>query len=99
MYKKRRVDANQASIVKDLRKLGYSVAITSYVGNGFPDIVVGKSGMNYLFELKDGEKCASQQKLTEFEKKFSENWQGQFHVAKSIDDILYTLNSYIRNSI
>jgi len=45
-----RVDANQKEIVTMLRRMGYSVAVTSDCGKGFPDIVVGRSGKNYLFE-------------------------------------------------
>lgn len=35
-----RVDANQTKVVEHLRKAGLSVAITSALGNGFPDLVV-----------------------------------------------------------
>lgn len=47
-----RVDANQNEIVKALRDAGASVAITSRVGDGFPDLVVGFREETYLMELK-----------------------------------------------
>ncbi len=69
MYAKR-TDSNQASIVKALRKMGFTVFISSGVGNGFPDIVVGAYCKNWLFEIKDGGKAKSLQRLTNAENLF-----------------------------
>ena len=66
----KKIDANQAIIVKQLRKCGVSVAVTSMIGNGFPDLVIGRFGKNYLIELKDGSKSASRKQLTNDEIKF-----------------------------
>lgn len=65
-----RTDVNQASIVKGLRGIGASVAILAQIGNGIPDLLVGFRGKNFLFEIKDGDKPASQKKLTADEKIF-----------------------------
>lgn len=35
-----KTDANQTKVVEHLRRAGLSVAVTSMVGNGFPDLVV-----------------------------------------------------------
>lgn len=86
-----RVDANQNEIVTMLRKMGYSVAITSDCGKGFPDIVVGRSGRNYLFEIKDGNKPKSAQKLTEAEQQFADAWKGQYNVISCLDDAIKIL--------
>lgn len=86
-----RVDANQNEIVTMLRKMGYSVAITSDCGKGFPDIVVGRSGRNYLFEIKDGSKPPSAQKLTEAEQQFADTWKGQYNVITCLDDAIKIL--------
>lgn len=88
-----RIDRNQNEIVSALRKLGFSVAITSMLGKGFPDIVVGKNGKNYLFELKDNEKTPSQKKLTPDEEKFFASWRGQVNKVETIDEILEITNS------
>ncbi len=90
----KRVDSNQKQIVQSLRKLGFSVAITSMVGKGFPDIVVGRHGVNYLFELKDGNKPASCQKLTLWEADFFATWKGKVEVATCLDDILKSFNAH-----
>lgn len=87
-----RIDRNQNEIVAALRKLGFSVAITSALGKGFPDIVVGKNGKNWLFELKDNEKTPSQKKLTPDEEKFFAAWRGQVNKVESIDEILAVTN-------
>jgi len=84
-----KVDANQGEIVGYLRDIpGCKVAITSMVGGGFPDIVVAWMGKNYLFEIKDGNKPPSKQKLTPAEKKFHAMWQyaGQIDVVTCIED-------------
>jgi len=87
-----RTDANQTEIVAALRKLGYSVAITSSLGNGFPDIVVGKHGKNWLFEIKDAAKFPSEQRLTDKEQEFFDNWRGQVSKVNSLDQILEVIN-------
>ena len=86
-----RIDANQNEIVTMLRKMGYSVAITSDCGKGFPDIVVGRSGRNYLFEIKDGNKVPSKQKLTDLEQQFCDTWKGQYNVITCLDDAIKIL--------
>lgn len=85
----KRVDENQKEIVDALRALGYSVAVTSSLGNGFPDIVVGnRMRNNWLFELKDSKKTASQKKLTDKEVQFQSTWKGQYSVVETLDQIL-----------
>lgn len=84
----RRTDDNQTKVVKALRQCGFSVAITSMVGKGFVDLVIGKNGVNLLVELKDGEKPPSARKLSEDEELFHAAWRGKVIVANNIDDIL-----------
>lgn len=88
-----RIDANQNEVVTALRKLGFSVAITSMLGKGFPDLVVGTNKCNYLFELKDNKKTPSQKKLTPDEEKFFAGWRGQVNKVETIDEILEIINS------
>lgn len=83
----KKIDDNQKIIVKQLRKCGVSVAITSMIGKGFVDLVLGFRGRNYLIELKDGNKSASRKQLTEDEKKFFDAWNGQVNKCESFDEI------------
>lgn len=96
----RKVDDNQAEIVRALRRIGCSVAITSGAGDGFPDIVVGHKGLNLLIEIKDGSKSPSQRKLTPVQIKFHADWRGQVDVVESIqgalDLIKYRLSKYYK---
>ncbi len=88
----RKVDDNHKQIVDALRKIsGVSVFSIHTIGKGVPDIVVGYGGLNYLFEIKDGAKPPSQQKLTPMEVTFFEKWKGQVHVATCLNDILIQL--------
>lgn len=83
-----KIDANQNEIVKQLRDKNISVGILSSVGNGFPDLVIGYKGKNYLIELKDGEKCESQKRLTILEALFFKSWRGQISKCENLISIL-----------
>ena len=82
-----RVDGNQAEIVAALRRAGCSVAITSGVGHGFPDLVVGvgveDEARTLLMEVKrPGER------LTPDEARWHDAWRGHVAIVYSIDDAL-----------
>jgi len=88
MRRAARIDGNQTEIVQALRRVGASVSITSMVGSGFPDIVVGFRGVNWLVEIKDGSKPPSRRKLTGDEQTFFDTWHGQVNVVKNTDEAL-----------
>lgn len=89
-----RTDANHSDIRDRLREIpGLSVADTSALGNGFPDLVVGRMcpngrPTNYLLEVKDGDKPPSAQKLTSDQETFHRDWKGQVAVVACLDDAL-----------
>lgn len=84
-----RADLNQSTIVRSLRMLGASVHITSQVGNGFPDIVVGWFGKNFLFEIKNKDTFG---KLNTLQLIFRDRWKGTVSVVESFDDTLKIIN-------
>lgn len=88
MRRAARVDVNQRQITKELRAAGYSVAITSQLGKGFGDIVVGYKGVNLIVELK----ATSKDKLTPHEVEFQSNWKGQYLIAWSSEQIIEAFN-------
>lgn len=97
-YSIKRVDSNQMELVRIWRSLGASVAITSMLGNGFPDVVVGittikGNKVNILVEIKDGEKPLSKQKLTEDEIKFHELWKGHICIIRSAAEAIELYNT------
>jgi hypothetical protein len=90
----RRTDANHKELIDLIRQIpGTSVFSTHEVGKGFPDIVVGYRGLNYMFEIKDGAKSPSQKKLTQAEQKLHISWKGQIDVVENIDDVLKTFKT------
>jgi len=88
MRRAAKADDNQPQIVKAFRQLGFSVAHTHMIGEGFPDIVVGRSGVNTLVEIKDGNKVKSKRQLTPDEKEFHEKWKGNIIIVESVEDVI-----------
>lgn len=60
----RRVDANQADVVKALRKIGATVTHIHPLGHGVPDLLVSFRNSWYVMEIKDGSKPPSARELT-----------------------------------
>lgn len=75
----KRVDENHAQVVAELRAAlpEATVLDLSGTGKGCPDIMVGWNGLNFLLEIKDGDKPKSRRELTEAQKAFHLSWQGQ----------------------
>jgi len=80
-----RADLNQSEIVKALRTVGVTVHITNQVGNGFPDLVCGIFGKNYLIEVKNKE---ARGRLTADQEIFLDKWKGKVHVVETVDEAL-----------
>ena len=95
MRRASKVDVNQPAIVRDIRKVGYSVGHTHTVGDGFPDIVVGAHGQNFMFEIKDPDKVPSARALTDDEKAFHLGWNGQIHIIHSAQEAFDVINATI----
>lgn len=91
MRKRGRVDGNQAQIVKELRQAGCSVAMTSDLGCGVPDILVGLRGVNVWAEIKDPNQPPSKRRLTPDEKEFHAAWKGQVCVIETAEELLSKL--------
>lgn len=90
-----RVDGNQGEIVEALRGIdGLSVAITAGLGDGFPDIVVGYRGFNFMFEIKDPSKPKADQELTEDQQRFHAKWTGQIQKVCSLKEIITTMTGW-----
>ena len=82
MRRAAKIDVNQNEIVTFLRSVGASVAITSTIGKGFPDLVVGWKGRNYLVEVK-----TPKGKLTDDQCTFAGHWKGQIAVVRNVIDV------------
>ena len=79
-------DANQQPIVDLARQIDAMVTITSGVGDGFPDLVVGFRNQNHLVEVKipGGE-------LRESQKRFIRNWPAPVWVIDSGQELVTRL--------
>lgn len=79
-----RIDGNHRDIADTLRGLGVSVVTIS--ARGFPDLLCGYRGRNFLLEVKDGSRAASARRLSEDQVTFHKAWEGQAAVVRSVDE-------------
>lgn len=82
------VDANQAEIVATLRAVGVTVQILAAVGQGCPDLLVGRKGINVLLEVKDSRKPPSARRLTPDQQRWHNAWRGRVHVVTTVEQAL-----------
>jgi Holliday junction resolvase len=79
-----KADKNQSKIVDAFRRMGFSVQHLHTVGGGVPDLLIGRSGFNFLVEVKDGDKA----KLTPEQIKWHNEWRGQVAIVRNLDDVV-----------
>lgn len=91
MRRAARVDDNQKEIVRELRKFGASVHCLHKTGQGFPDLVIGWQGRNYLVEVKDNSKSPSARRLTRAESEWHSKWRGQVAIVGSVEEAITLL--------
>jgi hypothetical protein len=68
----KKVDKNQAVVVKALRDYGADVYLLHMVGRGIPDLLVAYEGHTILIEVKDG----AHKVFTPDQIKFIAAWKG-----------------------
>jgi len=88
----RKIDSNQTEIVNTFRQLGASVAITSAVGKGFPDLVVGYAGRTMLVEVKSRVKATH----TPDQLAFQSTWKGNYFTVRSREDAIALINQIMK---
>lgn len=88
-----RTDRNQSEIVSLFRQAGYSVQSLAQLGNGVPDLLLGRNGVNHLVEIKDGDKPASRQQLTADQSEWTERWKGKVWLVTSKEDAIEMIQS------
>jgi hypothetical protein len=74
-------DTTQKPIVKALRDIGASVQVTSTVGKGFPDLVIGWRGITMLAECKTGA-----DKLNAMQMEWHSTWAGHVAVVRTPEE-------------
>ena len=88
-----KIDANQREIVEALRAAGATVQSLATVGDGCPDLLVGRQGRNLLLEVKDGSKPPSRRRLTVDEHNWHRHWRGQVDVVETAAEALALLEA------
>ena len=87
----KKVDKNQASVVKTIRDYGADVFLLHMVGGGIPDLMVCYNDQTILLEVKDGEA----KKLTPLQIKLFAGWQGgPLHRVNSCEEAINVLKLY-----
>lgn len=94
----RRKDNSHKAIAEGLKKVGFSVADTSRLGDDFPDLVIGKHGIDAKVECKtedrrkNGVKAAADL-LSGGQKTFKSEWRGSpVIVAYTLEDVLFNFH-------
>ena len=88
---KHRADTVQAAIVAALRGTGHSVQILSQVGDGTPDLLVGRNRLNILLETKTGAgKLSARQAI------WHKEWKGQVATVWDVPDALEAVNYAVK---
>jgi len=86
----KKVDKNQATVVKALRDYGADVHLLHMVGAGIPDLLVAYEGQTILMEVKDG----ADKKFTPDQIKFIAGWKGgHLYRVNSSEEALDVLKS------
>jgi len=78
-----RRDGNHAEIKQALEDCGCSVWDTADVGEGFPDLVVGRQGKTHLVEIKT---ATGKEKPKQRDARAA--WRGSWHVVRTVQQAL-----------
>jgi hypothetical protein len=76
-------DANEAAIVKSLQTCGCTVQRLHGCGRGVPDLLVGRSGFNYLLEVKQ-----PKGQLGPAQVAWHNEWAGHVTTVHTVDEAL-----------
>ncbi len=87
----RKVDKNQAEIVKSMREFGAKVLICSHIGNGFPDLMVFYNDRTYFMEIKNLETGYGKKGLNGKQRAWEKTTGQVVHVITCSEDAIYFL--------
>lgn len=86
-----KVDESQNGIVIALREIGASVEIASAIGQGFPDLIVGYKGQNFLLEVKNPVTSGRQSKLNDRQIEWHNTWKGSSYVVRTPEEAIQVI--------
>ena len=91
-------DSNHDALKLVFQQMGCSVADLYNAGlTGFPDVVVGVAGRDYLVEIKNPETSYGRAGLNDNQTKFARDWRGgQLYVVRTPDEVAALVNKLRR---
>jgi Holliday junction resolvase len=89
----KRVDNNQAEIVKALRQAGWHCTDLSAVGGGVPDLLVTQFGQAHLIEIKTDER---KYYFTPAQLDYQQQCKANIFVVKSVDEVILFVNGKLK---
>lgn len=82
-HRTHRPDGNAEQITLALQGCGFTVSNTGMVGNGFPDLAIGRDGRTWLVEVKIAKGA-----LTEKQINWRARWRGAPpFIVRSLEDV------------
>lgn len=97
----RRKDTTHRAIADGLALAGFSVADTSRLGDSFPDLVIGKHGIDAKVECKSAKKIHKRKGdgLSPGQVEFKDRWKGApVIVAMTLEDVIYGFNMLMKRN-
>ncbi len=91
------VDKNQAALVVVFEQLGCSVLNCVRVGSGFPDLIIGYRGHDYLVEVKNPTNAYGKRGLNGNQKRWSDTWPSPVFVVRTEDDVIKLVKFLFEN--
>jgi len=83
---RKKIDANQPEIVKNLRKMGFTVELD------VNDILVGTQGRTFWYEIKNKDGRNRKQKSQE---ELEQTWRGHYKIVWNLEEILADIKTQL----
>lgn len=96
----RRRDGNHAQLTKAFLQLGCTIADLSHAGlPGWPDVVAGCAGRDWLVEYKNPETRYGRAGLNSNQQAFSRDWRGgQLYVVSTVEEVAALVSNWRRHA-
>jgi len=88
-----RVDNNQKEIVSALEAVGATVLVAGKVCKGFPDLIVGYRGVNYLLEIKNPATWYGRRGLNPNQIDWHAGWKGPIAIVTCVQQALTVIGA------
>ncbi len=80
-------DSNHSALVDALERAGIVVLDMSFVGAGFPDVIVCRRGTTLLVEIKNPQTQYGKKGMNSRQKEWAQDWPAPVYVLKTLQDV------------